>query len=51
MQRLATLATGAHACTTNVPVGISVPAPAPRVARAALAHDVRARGRPSSGET
>ena len=51
VQRLATLATGAHACTTNVPVGISVPAPAPRVARAALAHDVRARGRPSSGET
>ncbi len=27
VQRLATLATGAHACTTNVPVGISVPAP------------------------
>ncbi|MHA7619902.1 helix-turn-helix transcriptional regulator [Cellulosimicrobium cellulans] len=51
VQRLATLATGAHACTTNVPVGISVPAPAPRVARATLAHDVRARGRPSSGET
>ncbi|MFJ4234116.1 DNA glycosylase AlkZ-like family protein [Cellulosimicrobium cellulans] len=59
VQRLATLATGAHACTTNVPVGL--PVPAPRAARplrdhdghahAGHDHDVRARGRPTSGET
>nr|WP_307868386.1 crosslink repair DNA glycosylase YcaQ family protein [Cellulosimicrobium cellulans] len=64
VQRLATLATGAHACTTNVPVGL--PVPAPRATRPLRAHDghahdghahdgrdhdVRARGRPTSGET
>ncbi|SME99814.1 putative ArsR family transcriptional regulator [Cellulosimicrobium cellulans J34] len=51
VQRLATLATGAHACTTNVPVGVAVPVPAPRAARPPADHDVRARGRPTSGET
>lgn len=61
VQRLSTLATGAHACTTNVPVGMPVPVPAPRAARplrdhdghahAGHDHDVRARGRPTSGET
>jgi len=54
VQRLATLANGAHACTTNVPVAVPLRAPgdpATGATRVPGAHDVRARGRPSSGVT
>lgn len=54
VQRLSTLATGAHACTTNVPVAVPLQAPVVRPAGATRvpgAHDVRARGRPTSGVT